>query len=133
MLNHWKKLQVLCNSAKSIERDQALKSKISSVVQIVVKPTVKAEIAAPSESVAPVKRADAEISTSVAKTGVENPVQPSKASEVPLDDEFEKRIMAEVNSLKKTPDRSGFLPRLKLQNLYTLLEQRVFHKSPIEF
>ena len=51
--------------------------KIPSVVETVVKPAVKAESAAPD---APVKKAEAEISTSVAKAGVEKPVPPSKAS-----------------------------------------------------
>jgi len=88
MSNHWKKLQILreqVNSAKSIEKDQALKSEISSVVQTVVKLAVKAEIAAPAESAAPRRRGEEKISTLVAKTGVEKPVPPSKASEVPLD------------------------------------------------
>lgn len=54
--------------------------KIPSVVETVVKPAVKAESSPPAESAAPVKKAEAEILTSVAKAGVEKPVPPSKAS-----------------------------------------------------
>ncbi|GAU19380.1 hypothetical protein TSUD_76240 [Trifolium subterraneum] len=70
--------------------DQAPKSEIPSVVETVAKPAAKAESAA-----APEKKAEAEISTSAAKTGVEKSVTPSKAPEVAPDNEFEKRIRPE--------------------------------------
>ncbi|PNY14989.1 P-loop containing nucleoside triphosphate hydrolases superfamily protein [Trifolium pratense] len=71
--------------------DQAPKSEIPSVVETVAKPAAKAESAA-----APEKKAEAEISTPGAKTGVEKSVPPSKAPDVAPDNEFEKRIRPEV-------------------------------------
>ncbi|XP_045826309.1 putative ribosome biogenesis ATPase nvl isoform X2 [Trifolium pratense] len=71
--------------------DQAPKSEIPSVVETVAKPAAKAESAA-----APEKKAEAEISTLGAKTGVEKSVPPSKAPDVAPDNEFEKRIRPEV-------------------------------------
>ncbi|KAI5383551.1 uncharacterized protein LOC127105237 isoform X2 [Lathyrus oleraceus] len=93
--------------------DQALKSETPSVVETVLEPAVKAEKKTESvapekkaeaavsaekkpESVAPEKKAEAEISTSASKAGVEKSVPPSKAAEVPADNEFEKRIRPEV-------------------------------------
>ncbi|KEH21161.1 uncharacterized protein [Medicago truncatula] len=105
--------------------DQALKSEIPSVVETVAKPAVKAESAAPADGAAPVKKAEAEISTSVAKAGAEKPVAASKASEVPPDNEFEKRIRPEVipaNEIDVTFSDIGALEETKesLQELVML-------------
>ncbi|KHM99935.1 Putative AAA domain-containing protein C24B10.10c [Glycine soja] len=55
-----------------------------------MKPEVK------SKNAAPVKKTEAEISTSVGKAGGEKSVPAPKAPEVPLDNEFEKQIRPEV-------------------------------------
>ncbi|XP_061337840.1 uncharacterized protein LOC133284778 [Gastrolobium bilobum] len=70
--------------------DQAVKSEMQGKEGTVMKPEAK------SENAAPVKKVEAEVSTSVRKADGENSVPTSKAAEVPPDNEFEKRIRPEV-------------------------------------
>ncbi|ESW32115.1 hypothetical protein PHAVU_002G294200 [Phaseolus vulgaris] len=78
-----------------------------------------------SENAAPVKKAEAEISTSVAKAASEKSVPAPKAPEVPPDNEFEKRIRPEVipaNEIDVTFSDIGALDETKesLQELVML-------------
>ncbi|KAG4391586.1 hypothetical protein GLYMA_05G212900v4 [Glycine max] len=70
--------------------DHAVKSEQQREEGTAMKPEVK------SKNAAPVKKTEAEISTSVGKAGGEKSVPAPKAPEVPLDNEFEKQIRPEV-------------------------------------
>ncbi|XP_027340718.1 putative cell division cycle ATPase [Abrus precatorius] len=76
--------------------DQAVKSEMQKGEGTATKPEAK------SENAAPVKKAEAETSNSVGKADGENSVPaPSKAPQVPPDNEFEKRIRPEVVPAKE--------------------------------
>ncbi|XP_019446555.1 PREDICTED: uncharacterized AAA domain-containing protein C16E9.10c-like [Lupinus angustifolius] len=99
-------------------KDQAVKPEMKKGEGNVVKPEAKSEIAAP------VKKAETG-STSVGKTDNEKSVPASKASEVPPDNEFEKRIRPEVipaNEINVTFSDIGALDETKesLQELVML-------------
>ncbi|KAK7251380.1 hypothetical protein RIF29_34524 [Crotalaria pallida] len=76
-------------------KDQDKKPEMQRGEGTVVKPEAKPETAAP------VKKAEAEKSTTVVKADSENAAPASKAPEVPADNEFEKRIRPEVIPAKE--------------------------------
>ncbi|XP_047156292.1 uncharacterized protein LOC124827307 [Vigna umbellata] len=99
--------------------DQAVKSEKISEEGTDMKSEAK------SENAAPVKKAEAEISTSVGKADGEKSVPAPKAPEVPPDNEFEKRIRPEVipaNEINVTFSDIGALDETKesLQELVML-------------
>ncbi|KAK7399150.1 hypothetical protein VNO78_10326 [Psophocarpus tetragonolobus] len=99
--------------------DEAVKSEKLREEGTGMKPEVK------SENAAPVKKAEAETSTSVGKADDEKSVPAPQASEVPADNEFEKRIRPEVipaNEIDVTFSDIGALEETKesLQELVML-------------
>ncbi|KAK7358561.1 hypothetical protein VNO77_00494 [Canavalia gladiata] len=99
--------------------DQAVKSEMQKEEGTATKSEAK------SENAAPVKKAEAEVSTSVGKGDGEKSVPASKATDVPPDNEFEKRIRPEVipaNEIDVTFSDIGALDETKesLQELVML-------------
>ncbi|XP_020224539.1 putative cell division cycle ATPase isoform X2 [Cajanus cajan] len=106
-------------SGKEKSKLEAVKSEMQGEEGTAMKPEAK------SENVAPVKKAEADTSTSAEKADGEKPVTASKTTEVPPDNEFEKRIRPEVipaNEIDVTFSDIGALDETKesLQELVML-------------